>query len=228
MAEEYRIRYNRDFSYFHNPVDVLGWSPFSKTNWETGSLFKILYAGRIDNLIVKSIKTVAKSVQKLSLNNSGIEFHIYSKNYDEMKLIFSYMSAIYVHEPVPDYSQIPHLFCSCDLLLIPLSFDSKFLTLSMPTKVSEYMISGTPILIFAPKDTALTEYALKYNWGYVVYNNEVSDIEHAILDFFHNESTRRTYGRKAKEIALTRHDSNKIRSDFRELLCSQINIAKEQ
>lgn len=224
MADEYEIRYKRNFTYFHNPVDIDKWLPYSKTSWEVGPTFKILYAGGASKAIIKSINSIAESVQKLNSNNIAIEFHLYTKDFIEADLQFATMNAIHVHEPIPYSNQIPKLFSSYDLLLIPLDFDSRFMTLSMPTKVSEYMISGTPILIFAPKDTALTEYALKYHWGYVVYNNEASDIEHAILDFFHNESTRRKYGHKAKEIALTRHDSNKIRSNFRELLCTQIKI----
>lgn len=224
MADEFKIRYNRNFSYYHNPVDVDDWLPYSKTSWDAGSSFKILYAGRGGKSILKSIKTIAQSIQKLNNKYEKIEFHIYTKDFTEVELLFSKMSAIYVHKPIPDYDQIPQLFCSYDLLVLPLDFDSKFLTLSMPTKVSEYMISGTPTLIFAPKNTALTEYAMNYQWGYVISNNEESEIEIAILDFVHNESTRRKYGLKAKEIAIERHNSDKVRLDFRKLLNSQIKI----
>ena len=44
----------------------------------------------------------------------------------------------------------------------------------MPTKAPEYMASGTPIIIFAPQDTALVQYAEKYNWAAVVTENSVA------------------------------------------------------
>ena len=135
--------------------------------------------------------------------------------------------AVYVHKPIPDYNQLPLLFSSHDLLLIPLDFKSRFLRLSMPTKVSEYMISGTPIMVFAPKDTALSEYALKYNWAYVIDNDDDA-IRNALLDLYHNESTRRRLGLKAKELAVSRHNATVIRSDFKSLLSLQKKYIKEE
>lgn len=226
MAEEYQKRYNRDFTFFHNPVDIEDWLPYAKTNWELGQSFRILYAGRTDKLIIKSIKSIARCVQKLSLDDYRIEFHIYTKDHDEMRHLFSSMSSIFIHEPIPDYKQMPILFSSFDLLLIPLNFESRFLALSMPTKVSEYMISGTPIVIFAPKNTALAEYALLDRWGIVIDKNVESSIEHSILELYHHESVRREHGLRAVEIAKTKHDSNMVRSEFRELLSSQVETAK--
>ncbi len=186
-----------------------------------------MYAGRGGKSILKSLKTIAKSIQNLNNQSKKIEFHIYTKDFNEVEVLFNRFSAVYVHKPIPDYNQIPQLFCSHDLLVLPLDFDSKFLTLSMPTKVSEYMISGTPTLIYAPENTALVEYALKYQWGYVISNNDETEIEIAIMEFFNNESTRRKFGVKAKEIAIERHNSNEVRSEFRNLLKSQIKFEKE-
>ena len=226
MADVYGKRYNRYFSFFHNPVDIEAWLPYSKTNWEAGLSFRILYAGRTDDLIIKSIKTIAKCVQNLSSNNFVIEFHIFTRDFNEIGPLFTGMSSIFIHEPIPDYKQMPKLFSSYDVLLLPLNFKSRFLTLSMPTKVSEYMISGTPILIFAPKDTALAEYALREQWGLVIDTNMDKDIEGSILELYQNESIRRKYGQRAIEIAIANHDSNKVRSEFRQLLDSQVNTLK--
>lgn len=226
MATEYKSRYNKNFTFIHNPVDVDKWLPFSKTSWEMGATFKILYAGRAGGSILKSLKTIADSVQDLNESNLKIEFHIYTKDFINTALVFKNVTAVHVHEPIPDYNQLPNLFSSHDLLLIPLEFDSKFLRLSMPTKVSEYMISGTPIMVFAPRDTALAEYALKYHWAYVIDNDKQS-INNAIRELYYNESLREKVGLKAKELADLRHNAVKIRSYFKDLLLLQTNNLKE-
>lgn len=227
MAEEYQHRYNKDFHYIHNPVDIDKWIPFSKTSWERESTFKILYAGRAGKSITGSIKAITDVVQIMSNQKYEIEFHIYTKDFINADLEFKNNPAVYVHKPIPDYNQLPLLFSSHDLLLIPLDFKSRFLRLSMPTKVSEYMISGTPIMVFAPKDTALSEYALKYNWAYVIDNDDDA-IRNALLDLYHNESTRRRLGLKAKELAVSRHNATVIRSDFKSLLSLQKKYIKEK
>jgi glycosyltransferase involved in cell wall biosynthesis len=225
MADEYKSRYKRDFTYMHNPVDVDKWLPSSRTSWESGSVFKILYAGRAGKGITKSIKTIADSVQELRKKDLSIEFHIYTKDFARAVLVFKNMRAVHVHPPIPDYNQLPQLFSSHDLLLLPLDFNSDFFRLSMPTKVSEYMISGTPVLVFAPRDTALSEYALKYRWAYVI-DNDKSSVSEAITNLYYNESVRRELGVRAKETAVLRHNAIEIRSDFRNLLSLQREIIK--
>jgi len=227
MADEYQHRYDKVFNYIHNPVDIDNWLPFSKKSWGKGSTFKILYAGRAGRSITGSIKAITDIVQDLSIQKYAIQFHIYTKDYIDAALVFKNNSAVHVHKPIPDYNKIPQLFSSHDLLLIPLDFNSKFLRLSMPTKVSEYMISGTPVMVFAPRNTALAEYALNYEWAYVI-DNDKEVIRKAILDLYHNESTRRRLGLKAKELAVSRHNATMIRSDFKNLLSLHRNYIKEE
>lgn len=64
-----------------------------------------------------------------------------------------------------------------DLLVIPLDFDEmsiRFARYSMPGKTSEYMASGTPILVYAPERTALSMYAKREKWGYSVNRRDVT------------------------------------------------------
>jgi hypothetical protein len=59
---------------------------------------------------------------------------------------------MYSYNPVADYADLPEIYSSADILVIANDFDEKaicFLRYSMPTKASEYMISGTPSGIFS-------------------------------------------------------------------------------
>ena len=56
-----------------------------------------------------------------------------------------------INKKVP-YTQLPDVFAKVDLLLLSNDFDNNsitYLKYSMPTKASEYMISGTPTLVYS-------------------------------------------------------------------------------
>jgi glycosyltransferase involved in cell wall biosynthesis len=88
----------------------------------------------------------------------------------------------------------------------------------MPTKASEYMICGTPVLIFAPEDTALVAYAKAYQWAQVVTKNEVQALKESLLELINRKSLRESISKAAITIAEERHDAVKVRKQFREEL----------
>ena len=123
--------------------------------------------------------------------------------------------------PPVAYNQLPDKFSKADLLLLPQDFDEKsvkFLKYSFPTKVSEYMISGSPILVYGDKQTGLTKYALKENWAYVVTKSKTIHLVNAINEMIDNETLRITLAKKAQNIALQFEDATIVRDNFRKTL----------
>lgn len=92
----------------------------------------------------------------------------------------------------------------------------------MPTKASEYMASGTPVLIFAPEDTALVSYAREYGWAAIVSENNYDTLAISIKDLIKNESRRKKISERAKKIAQERHDSQEVALKFQNALLSQV------
>jgi glycosyltransferase involved in cell wall biosynthesis len=112
---------------------------------------------------------------------------------------------------------MPALLSSYDLLFLPLDFDESgmsYAKFSMPTKVSEYMISGTPILVYADKRTALAKYALKYGWACVVTESSEKVLTDALNKLFSNISLRKELAEKAKKIVIQNHDADIVRENF--------------
>jgi glycosyltransferase involved in cell wall biosynthesis len=109
-----------------------------------------------------------------------------------------------------------------DLLLLPQDFDDnsvKFLKYSFPTKVSEYMISGTPILVYGDIRTGLTQYALKEKWSYVVTENSKAALCRALTDLYNDVDLRSKLAAKAQQIAIEREDAITVRENFRKAFC---------
>ena len=85
----------------------------------------------------------------------------------------------------------------------------------MPTKASEYMISGAPIFLYSSFDSAIAKSAIKYKWAYVVSTNNIEKIKSAIADLYYNKELRITLGKKAVEYAKDNFDATVVREQFR-------------
>lgn len=80
------------------------------------------------------------------------------------------------------------------------------------------MMSGTPILVYAPAGVATADYAAREGWGYVVSSSGESQLVAALRALMTDESLRRQLGCRAKVVAQTRHDAATVRTAFWETL----------
>lgn len=220
MSYAYRERYGFSFQVFHNTVDISKWLPYSKTNWATtGHAFKLRYSGRIGRAISTSLVDVAKAVSNLFEKGYNIEFEVTTQSNSSNKLcaILSGFQGTTISDLVP-YSCLPKSLSRADLLVMPYDFtreSRKFIKYSMPSKIPEYLISAIPILYYGPEDTAVSEYARREGWGYVVSKGEISSLETAIIELMQSEQLRSRLGQRGKQIALENHASVKVREKFR-------------
>lgn len=220
MSEEYKIRYGKNFIPFHNPIEINHWLPSSKNQWTIGEKFVILYAGRIGKGIKNSLSEMAVVVNNLYQSGVKVVFEIQSPDIKELENIISANECIKFLNPIK-YSDLPKKFSSVDLLFLPEDFDQdsvEFLKFSIQTKVAEYMISGTPIVVFADGRTALAKYALKDNWAYVVTENRRSTLTKALNELTASHQLRIQLGTKAKETAIKNEDAEIVRLNFRKVL----------
>ena len=226
MAVEYRSRFGRDFLFYHNPVDIDKWGAKSRQNWDrTGNGFVIMFAGKLGRKNVALVE-VCRAVHEL---NSGqdldIQLHVYTNDFEspEAERLKEY-KGIKVFGFVSN-ERIIDIMAAADALLLPLSFEDNYVRvtrLSMPTKTSEYMISGTPILVYAHPDTALNKYASEYEWGYVVSERTCDAIKNAIMDLYSDQDLRKRLGERAISLAQKRHSLHEVSRDF----ASKLQLSK--
>ncbi len=220
MSAEYKIRYNKTFIPFQNPIDIESWKKHQKNSYTLNKPTEILYAGRIGLGINESIETFAQALQLVNNESqSDIKLVLHSD------LIPSWVSGITCveHRPLVQHGELPELFSKADFLLLPYDFTPrsiKYIKYSMPTKAPEYMISGTPMIIFAPEETAIVQYAMKNEIGYVISENKVNVIAASIRQLINNKELRSRIGQKAIQIAELNHNSKFVNHHFRTLICS--------
>lgn len=217
MSEEYKLRYGKDFIPFHNPIDINYWKPATAKDYTIKNKFTILYAGRIGFGIESSIAAIAAAVNNIVKTNKEVVFEIQTGDTAALHKFVQVNDNIKWMKPVA-YSALPEKFAGADLLLLPQDFDARsvqFLKYSFPTKVSEYMISGTPILVYGDERTGLTKYALKEKWAYVVTENNIDSLTKAIEELISNQQLRKHLAVTAQQIAIEREDAVIVKENFR-------------
>lgn len=220
MASEYKTRFGGEWTFFHNPIDFNFWNKSVKKSYDNNESFTLLYSGRLTQGIDNTIQKIALCIDELIESESfNIKLKIQSNTRPEW--VENYKSILFSY--YIEYDLLPELYSSVDLLLLPYDFKGSgfdFIRLSMPTKAAEYMASGTPILLIAPKSTALSQYSKKYNWGYVINSDEIVDIKKGIMDLYLNKDLRSQIGEKGIEIARNRHSIDNVQDAFQSLFDS--------
>jgi glycosyltransferase involved in cell wall biosynthesis len=230
MNEQYKIRYGQDFIPFHNPINLSHWSRYSKADWSYDGTFKILYAGRVGLGVYNALLDIVEAVDRLIDLGYDIIIEIQSTNLSEQakRRLQGFKNVII--NPILRYEQLPQKLTSMDLLVIPMDFDLrglKFIRLSMPTKASEYMASGTPVLVYAPEETALSIYAKNERWGYVVNSRCSVQLCNAIKELYSNKPLREKLGSRALELAQKNHDAVEVRKEFHKVLIDCLTQRKK-
>ena len=127
------------------------------------------------------------------------------------------------HNSYIAYENLPQVFSAADFLVLPYDFSHKsikYIKYSMPTKAPEYMISGTPIIIFAPAVTAIVKYADEYNWAKVITENNVIEIANAIKQLIKSKELRQQIAQNAINLAENNHNSIYVTDQFKKAILS--------
>ncbi len=107
---------------------------------------------------------------------------------------------------------MPEIQKSADILFVPLSFKTKYPLLiktSSPGKTYEYLISGRPILIHAPRGSYITEYAKKHNFALVVDEENIEKLKEAIRELCNNKELVTKLVDSAWQTATLNHNDKK-------------------
>lgn len=222
MSEEYFKRYNKEFIPFHNPVESEIWLPHVKRDYILNKEnITILYSGRIGIGITESLMDVASAIDTIRDEAIKIKLHIQTFTIDPVIINnLRKFNCVAINSFAP-YEQLPKIFSEADILLLANDFSEKglaFLKFSMPTKVSEYMISGTPVLLYAPKETAISKFFTSNDCGCCVNDRCNTEIIKALRLLINDEDYRKRISHNAVSLAVEKFDIKKVREKFQQFL----------
>lgn len=220
MAEEYLSRYGIKFIPFHNPIDVSRFGDI-KPFYTSVQNIKILYLGRIGTANHNSILKFAHFVSSFCFEGHKLELHIYTKDNEHPYMHkLRKLQNVFIRLPV-NYGEVPELMTKYDLLLLPLDFSvsgQRFSRLSMPTKASEYMMSGIPMLVFAPANTAISKFCMKYQCGHCITDPDIGKLTREMIHIVSDLEYRKNLGKRARTLAQKLFNSDNVSKNFQDLL----------
>lgn len=230
MSTEYKRRYGKTFIPFHNPIDTDKFLRLPEKQSGNQNEFRILYIGRIGIANRESIFSFSRFISEMNHEPHKVLFHIYTPNISSPELSrIKNLRNVSVF-PAVEHGEIPVLLRAYDLLFLPLDFSRngiKYAKYSMPTKASEYMISGTPILVYSPAETAISKFFFQNECGYCVTTNSSNELVKAVEFLIDNEEYRYKISSNAVYIAMDRFDVSKVRAGFQKLLVNLKNTIKD-
>lgn len=184
MQVEYTRRYGLDFGVLHNGAadeyfaDVPG---FPRTQKQ---VFTIRYLGSIlPTHHYHAIEDVSAAVKEL--NNSGVAalFEICGGEWTKQNALPLVDEPFTVYRGAVSRSEGINLLQKADLLVLPITFDPahfEYVRLSLPTKLPEYLASGTPVLVYGPAGVAPVELCRSNGVGMVIDKRSTASLDELI------------------------------------------------
>lgn len=218
MTNEYKRMYGKTFYPFHNPVNITKWQSLKVESKYNHDIISILYVGKINNDTTPCLMDMVNAVKELNANGSSFVFDIYSPDFGSKAYLFEGIR--YVHAfPAIAHEVIPSVMKSYSSLFLPLGFSKQsrsYVRLSMPTKLSEYLASGKPTILYCPEEIALAKYLMDKDCAIMCTNNEKGKLIEAIAKL-QNKLTYQHLVENSLQLA-EQHDIRVVRERFRNTL----------
>lgn len=219
MSDEYNRIYDKSFVPFHNPVDVETWNGINVPYKYPDNVISILYVGKINKDTAPCLMDMSKVVDNLNKAGGNYVFDIYSPNYYENSFLFKNNKYTHLLPPI-SHNNIPFVMKSYRSLFLPLGFSKQsreYVRLSMPTKLTEYLASQRPIILYCPQEIALSKYLSDKDCSIICNERSISGLEDAVKRLYSRNDYERLV---ANSLNLAQeHDVTIVREKFRATLC---------
>lgn len=219
MTDEYKHTYGKTFYPFHNPVDLREWQSLKVESKYPSDKISILYVGKINNDTTQCLLDMAKVVQELNANRRKFVFDIYSPDYSSKAYLFEDIQDVHAFPPIP-HESIPSVIKSYSSLFLPLGFSIKsrtYVRLSMPTKLTEYLASGIPTILYCPEEIALAKYLNNKDCVIMCTQENINLLKNAVNKLSDKNVYNHLVSNSFKLAA--QHDIYLVREKFRETIC---------
>lgn len=221
MATEYQQRYNAPFDVLHNGASE---ELFTDTATKTvpNDAFVVRYIGSLlREQHWHAIEDFVDAVKIVNREGHRVRFEIFCDKWTER-----------LAEELADGDQIVYagfaakprnyeLLKSADLLLLPVTFSTQFLQgyrFSMPTKLCEYLASGTPTLVYGPRGPAVVEFCVRHSVAIVQTTRSTPALVDLLKEMCKDSTRFRESAARDRGFAKDRLSARSMSVRFQELM----------
>jgi len=213
MASEYKRRYGMSFGVAHNYVDLSRWSLADRSN-VAREKFVIRYFGTVNLKNIESLRFFAGCIA----NMENIEFELFTMR-NELTLSLERNNTMVLG--MLDQKDYQNKLFESDLLLLPLSFDKislSYTKLSLPTKLSEYLISGVPTVVFAPAPSAVYQFCATNRCAHLIGRKSSQEVRRSVEYLRNSEEYYSVLSERGREVAIKKLSREVVLRDFEKMI----------
>lgn len=185
VRENFRARLGLDTTVIHHSVQVREPLPPSKVSVPTSGR-TVVHTGVVEELQTEGLLRIKETLdQNPSLNARLL---LSTPTHRASLALFGGVEI----KALP-HDKVSELQASADILVAVLPFNtgaSYHQLTSFPTKVTEYMLSGVPILAHAPRESYFSRHVAEHGYAYLVDTPSHAALAAAIRELFGNENLR--------------------------------------
>jgi glycosyltransferase involved in cell wall biosynthesis len=222
LTTRYRLSPNRSLV-VHNPVDVALLPPPDFTPHE--GTFKVVYAGAIWPMHYDAVAVIAEAIFELRQEGCDIElilhtpqmfWHNYQQSWESWQVTYGLM--------IP-YNDLQAYLKRADLLLVASSFlpeSANLIRSSVQTKLTDYMVSGRPILSCGPVYAACNDFIRQWSCGVVCDTQTIVNIKLMLKQAIDDRIANQTLAHKGFDVVSRVFDKHQVTSQFFRFICEGI------
>jgi glycosyltransferase involved in cell wall biosynthesis len=183
---------------------------------------KLLFAGVLEPDRWRSLLLLVESLKSLREEGLNVSLDIYTfpAQIEKYGSQLDSPPASRVHEAVP-FAEVPRLLSGADILVHVETFGLQYeamITLSLSTKIPQYMAAGRAVLGIGAGHLASMQYLEKSGSGIVVAQKDGAALKEAVKSMVCDADLRIRLARRARQTAETNHDAVAGRERFRGVL----------
>jgi len=211
--DEYKRRYGTDSVVLYSPTPCpVGLAPERVSARKPPEAARILFSGSVYHVNFDAISMLLTGLSLLP--ESTVRLHIHTPQ-DPAILERRGIAGPVDVLPSLGPADVTAAQRDADILFLPLGFESgvpEVLRTSCPTKLSDYLVSGRPILAYAPPDTFLSWFVKKTCCGVLVDRQDATAIADAVRRLTTDMELRVKVVSNAFAAAADRWDAAKVRN----------------
>jgi len=231
MCKAYSSKYGKSFYPLPVSVNTNLWHRPQRKQDKTIISFRIVYAGSIHkHAAFSGLADMSTVVERLNKNGIRVDFIILGPQ-DIDKIIKSQLGGQFTKfSTFQEQNELIDEVSLADLLFLPVAFDKdswEFIKYSMPAKSAAYMASGIPMLIYAPKESAISFEARTHGLAFVVDERNIEMLEAAVKHMLTNEQDRSAFSEAAIAHSRQHYDRDIVSTRIHKQLFDAISFQKK-
>jgi glycosyltransferase involved in cell wall biosynthesis len=179
LLETYGRQYGVECALVYNPCDDVTQRLRPRTQ-DSGDV-AIVFTGSVYHANHDALRRLVQALAHPE--NMRVKLHIYTAQAEAGVRAAGIIGPVIIHPPRSP-REIAEVQAAADILFLPLAFEGvipEVIRTSAPFKMGEYLASGSPILVHAPKDSFLAWYFRTHGCGVVVDRPDQDELARAIV-----------------------------------------------